>query len=526
MNLKKILLLLIISSSIQISWIQPDKEFKQLSLKVIPDHDFYIDETEITNVNYREYLAYLKKKGRMEEYKAAYPDTTVWHNDLAYNEPYARYYLTHPAYSNYPVVGVSLEQARKYCEWRTYVVNKTLRMRGSNVDSVVFRLPTEKEWREAYIGTQLNQVLYPWGYDELRMKGSKKRDDGLFRANIRTGNGVFAHLNDEGFITLPVGSYWPNSIGLYNMVGNVSEWVEEGKLMGSNWNDGAYRGSYDYEPAVEDSGFIASYAGFRCVMEMVKITDIKKKEHKLNKRFFKKYFISLYEDSMGQTSAAQYECTNELFQYYLKATNKSNPIQDQNWAQYTPYLKYQQHSTSDEFRHHPVVNVSYEDAVHFCEWLTGVYREVIDDPNAVIKLPTEKEWLYAARQKRQNVMYPWGGPCTRNSKGAFIANFCPDLEEFLIRDSSGKWVYVYPENEMERRRKADGTEFTAPVDSYYPNHIDIYNIAGNAAEMLETKGTTKGGSWNSPELYLQNNISQTYDEPRADVGFRVFLITS
>ncbi|MCF6241791.1 MAG: SUMF1/EgtB/PvdO family nonheme iron enzyme, partial [Bacteroidales bacterium] len=89
---------------------------------------FYMDETEVRNVDYREYLNWIKRVfvSYPQVYLKALPDTLVWRKRLAYNEPYVEYYFRHPAYHNYPVVGVSWLQATDYCAWRTDRVNEKL----------------------------------------------------------------------------------------------------------------------------------------------------------------------------------------------------------------------------------------------------------------------------------------------------------------------------------------------------------------------------------------------------------------
>jgi formylglycine-generating enzyme required for sulfatase activity len=252
---------------------------------------FYMDETEVTNLDWCEYLYWL---GRVygadypEIYKKALPDTLVWRSKLAFMEPKVEYYLRHPAYRDYPVVGVNWLQANDYCAWRGDRVNEVILIReglfdqypnqinedhfttdsylagqyesGKKVDGIQdynpnndtrnvrmedgillprYRLPTEAEWEFAAYGLVGNTVderiverrVYPWNGHFVRYDGHKKGGQffGDFRGNFMRGRGdymgVSGSLNDNADITAPVFSYWPNDYGLYNMAGNVSEWT-------------------------------------------------------------------------------------------------------------------------------------------------------------------------------------------------------------------------------------------------------------------------------------------------------------
>ncbi len=215
---------------------------------------FYMDETEIANIHWLEYLYYIRLDSSREFYESSLPDTTVWARDLAYNDPYVDHYLRYPGFRYYPVVGVSWKQANDYCNWRTTVVNLklaqdagleevTLAESGSEripLESGVvlpnYRLPTEAEWEyaaQALIGVQWldeNQThrrLYPWDGHSLRNPYGKKM--GYFLANFKRGRGDYAgiagKLNDGAMITTYIYDYPPNEFGLYNMSGNVNEWV-------------------------------------------------------------------------------------------------------------------------------------------------------------------------------------------------------------------------------------------------------------------------------------------------------------
>ncbi|HPB01357.1 MAG TPA: SUMF1/EgtB/PvdO family nonheme iron enzyme [Bacteroidales bacterium] len=283
---------------------------------------FYMDMAEVSNVDYREYLYWL---GRVfgvdypEVVKQALPDTLVWRSRLGYNEPYVEYYLRHPAYAFYPVVGVSWTQANRYCEWRTDRVNEYIMIREGilkidpnqqneenfNTDAYLagqfegmvktdlydlnpnssgtrkvrmedgimlpkYRLPTEAEWEFAAIGLIGNTLfervierrIYPWNGHLLRTDYYKNM--GEFVANFKRGRGdnmgVAGNLNDAADITAPVYSYWPNDYGLYNMAGNVAEWVLDvyRPLSYEDFDDfRSFRGNEFQTKVTDEEGLIA-----------------------------------------------------------------------------------------------------------------------------------------------------------------------------------------------------------------------------------------------------------------------------
>ncbi len=173
-----------------------------------------------------------------------YPDTTAWINDFdnAYNEPYVRMYFSHGGYSDYPVVGVSWEQANAFAAWRTSFLRRSLGKEGIYVEP--YRLPTEAEWEYA-ARAGVSENKYPWEGD-LPLTGDK----GCFYANFKPQEGNY--VQDGHVITSRVGTFAPNDFGLYDMAGNVSEWTSTAytesvsKLM-SDLNP-----EYRYDAAQED----------------------------------------------------------------------------------------------------------------------------------------------------------------------------------------------------------------------------------------------------------------------------------
>jgi len=216
---------------------------------------FYMDETEIANIHWLEYLYYLSvdstKIDGGKAYAEALPDTMVWRSNLAFNDPYVDHYLRYPGFRYFPVVGVKWRQANEYSKWRTAKVNSDLAEKAgvaapesgagripleSGVVIPAYRLPTEAEWEyaaQALIGTQwLDEMqnfnrIYPWDGHALRNPYGKQM--GSFLANFKRGRGDYAgiagRLNDGALITTYIYEFPPNDYGLYNMAGNVSEWV-------------------------------------------------------------------------------------------------------------------------------------------------------------------------------------------------------------------------------------------------------------------------------------------------------------
>lgn len=146
-----------------------------------------------------------------------FPDTLCWVHDFTYsfNEPMTQMYFWHPAYDEYPVVGVSWKQARAFSIWRTQLMNSYLESVGSAYVND-FRLPTESEWEYASRGG-LDQSPYPWGGPYVR------NSNGCFLGNFKPLRGNY--IDDGGFHTVKTTSYSPNDFGLFCMAGNVSEWT-------------------------------------------------------------------------------------------------------------------------------------------------------------------------------------------------------------------------------------------------------------------------------------------------------------
>jgi formylglycine-generating enzyme len=169
-----------------------------------------------------------------------YPDTIMWLRDFqySYNDPKMKMYFSAPGYSNYPVVGVTWEQAQAFCQWRTQQFNSVHALEGQD-----YRLPTEAEWEYAARGGR-KLMLYPWG-------GNYVRDSkGSYLANFKPMRG--SYNDDDGTTTMEVARFPPNDFGLFDMAGNVAEWTSSAFNESSNTLVSDMNPSFQYNAKNDD----------------------------------------------------------------------------------------------------------------------------------------------------------------------------------------------------------------------------------------------------------------------------------
>lgn len=230
---------------------------------------------------------------------------------------------------------------------------------------------------------------------------------------------------------------------------------------------------------------------------------------------FHKSIVPVSEDLY----ASRFEVSNELYVRFtddLKANGrisewKEARIDSTQWSKAIkanePYVVY--YHAHEAYRSYPVVNVSYPGAELFCEWLTEQYNQHPKKKfeKVTVRIPTEQEWAMAARAGLEEAVYPWSGDEIYTSKGAVKANFFKEGGDESLAGALNS-----------------NADITAPVQSYSPNKLGLYNMAGNVAEMVQGGQVVKGGSWLDEPDQLRIDQNTSYNgEPSPQVGFRFFV---
>ncbi len=234
--------------------------------------------------------------------------------------------------------------------------------------------------------------------------------------------------------------------------------------------------------------------------------------------------------------SCKYETTNVEYREFLsdlkklgKTVEYTEALPDTNgWSS---KLAYNQPFVELYFRHpayqdYPLVNVSYEQAVKYCDWLTIKYNANLkkEFKKVVFRLPSKREWEMAARGGLKGSDYPWGGYSLLSQNGTFRCNYRCIGDEAISYDTISKKDIV---KGIGRGGIAgeinDRADITAFVGDYCPNDYGLYNMSGNASEMIIEKGIAKGGSWKSPGYDVRIESQEMYSKSSNHIGFRVFM---
>lgn len=250
--MKKIILLSVIGFCFSFSS-KKNKTFIPPGTKQITE-TLFADETEISNFAWREYESWTKTRYGVnsKEHLETLPDTLVWRNPKFYNEPYVIHYYRHAAYKDYPVVGVSYEQALAFCKWRTDRVKEYYYLKNKKDIAIEYQLPTKEQW----------ELLCSDQAGLFTRQGRNEKGEHLINC-YREEDTLSVSVKNEPDVAAPVYSYYKNQFGLYNMIGNVSEMIfDKGISKGGSW-------SHKLEECFVDKDLTynkpESWLGFRCV---------------------------------------------------------------------------------------------------------------------------------------------------------------------------------------------------------------------------------------------------------------------
>lgn len=513
--------------------------------------NLYANAFEVTNLEYLNYVNWLRQNASLETYLAALPDTNSWKNKFSYREKYSTYYFRHPAYQNYPVVCISHDQAVAYCAWLTAETNSTLN--DPTIQKITFRLPSQEEWEVAARGGMNNTAFYPWGTNSVHVESGKLK--GSVRANFMQsssellpsmGNLKNAWKNEYiSDVTSPVQFFEPNNFGLYQVAGNVAEFTTEHDIVkGGSWISPSCAITIEYTDTMKAK--YASNVGLRVFAEIERYK-VDEKPTQINAALLEKNCVFI-PNKDASFFISQFEVSNEMYNAFLNSLNAETHAKycpnDSLWQTETSVKQYLNYHT--QFLDHPVTNISKEAMLAFCNWLTAQYNS---DPSrkhkqVEIQLPTYEQWHLAAANEYQNC-YSWRSCYTKNRSGQFLMNFNP-IADFLMIDlnkyrSDTNYQKAHLKD-IRTSRSLDGYELTNPVAAFQLTKLlnfkfpyELYNLNGNVAEVVTDTDLVLGGSFASFEhecmSYLDENIAgltpikigEDIKLPSPQVGFRFIM---
>ncbi len=488
---------------------------------------FYIQNSEVTNFEYRTFLFDLLINGEKETFLKAKPYQYLWlnANENTNGEKMKDYYFSDKRYNDYPVVNISPEGAELYCKWLS---NLSL----PRYEKITARLPYENEWKKAANGKG-NNAVYPWPGDSIQNRNGchlanfciKKQKEKL-KANMKcvpkntnAYNSAEFMLGDS-MMTTKVYSYNPNDYGLFCMAGNVAEIVYDNKTKsvftkGGSWNsDFEHCKTYNHEEfsdvikANPMTGFrpifrITQTHSFGAILRDIPETGLQQltseeitsaqKEKKKMIEFLIKFNKDKYS-LIPMGSCIYKNDTISVQSFYMQTTEVTNLqyrtfladllIQKRNaeyliakpdqymWIKKFVYA-YNEPMTNMYFWHpayddYPVVNISRKGAEMYCEWLTIETNKVLKAENKPlindVRIPVDIEWAYAASNKQYKARYANGNEFLRDSKGKYEVNYaCATMKECRY-DSTMK---LYVPQSAKKSKDPDSTGYILIADGAF-----------------------------------------------------------
>lgn len=244
---------------------------------------------------------------------------------------------------------------------------------------------------------------------------------------------------------------------------------------------------------------------------------------------FKKNFSKVKNDLF----VCKYEVSNVEYRNFLSDLKNSN--KDESYQNYLPdtlcwkdkldvtkntepfveyYFRY------PSYDNYPVVGVSYESALKYCDWLTENYNQSDRRKfkKVLFKLLTKDEWTFAANKGDTSKVYTWGSGYIQNNRKQDLCNY--RRIDYKYDSATKKYLEI---EKTDIQKSLERNKITTTVNAYYPNSFGLYNMCGNVAEMIEEKGIAKGGSYNDPAYKVTISSEVKFTKPQADIGFRVAM---
>lgn len=244
---------------------------------------------------------------------------------------------------------------------------------------------------------------------------------------------------------------------------------------------------------------------------------------------FKKNFSKIKTDLF----VCKYEVSNVEYRSFLSDLKNSN--QDETYQSCLPdtlcwkdklnvtkntepFVAYYFRSSS--YDNYPVVGVSYESALKYCDWLTENYNKSQRRKfkKVFFKLLTKDEWTFSANKGDGSKVYTWGSGYIQNNRKQDLCNY--RRIDYKYDSATKKYQEI---EKTDIQKSLERNKITTSVNTYYPNSFGLYNMCGNVAEMIEEKGIAKGGSYNDPAYKVTISSEVKFTKPQADIGFRVAM---
>ncbi|MBC7383039.1 MAG: SUMF1/EgtB/PvdO family nonheme iron enzyme [Bacteroidia bacterium] len=509
---------------------------------------FFMQNTEVSNLEFKTFLFDLLINGDKEAFLKAKPHQELWLNAPGHGKKMEmkENYFSDKRYNDYPVVNITPEGAQLYCKWLTTISNA----------KIVARLPFENEWMKAAKGKN-QEAIYPWPGDSIQNKNGchlanfciQKQSEKL-RANIKCvpkNKNAYSSAElmlGDSMMTCKVFSYNPNDYGVYCMAGNVAEMVYDNKTdtvisKGGSWNSDLEQCKIGRKEELNGSVKANSMTGFRPVFritqthlfgsvprenpetglptlttEEISSSEKQKKKMidalvKLNKEkysyipmgscSYKNEMVSVQAFYMRKTEITNLEYRAFMMDLLANSRKEEYLIvkPDQNmWKNKFPYSfndplvnLYFSHPAYDEY---PVVNISRKAAQLYCDWLTIETNKVLKETDKLLmndlRIPDEYEWALAASNGKDSAKYANGQESLKDNKGKYDVNYmCFSKEQCSFDSVLNLYVpkkVVSKDRILQAAFTDDGAFHANQTHSYNPNIYGIYGMAGNVSEMI------------------------------------------